>query len=174
MDMSHPTRTTALALLISALCAGAHAQSARTREEVRIELNEAIRNGDMSSGESGLTLRQRFPGRYPQAAAPMPGLTRAQVQQELSEATRNGELLAGGEVGWRRNDGVPGGFPKQLQVGTKTRDEVRAELADAIHTGDVIAGGELGLPRNQLVPGLKTREAATMTARAATHKRAMQ
>jgi len=172
--MTHPTWTTALALVISAAFTGAHAQSPRTREEVRIELTEAIRNGDMSSGESGLTLRQRFPGRYPQAEAPMRGLSRAQVQQDLSEATRNGELLAGGEVGWRRNDGVPGGFPRQLQVGTKTRDEVRAELADAIRTGDIVAGGELGLPRNQLVPDLKTRPASTMTARAATHKRAME
>src|SRR3954468_19280820 len=142
--MTRSIRSTALALLVSVLCAAAHAQAAKTREQVRNELAQAIRNGDMISGESGLTLRQQFPARYPQAA-PTPGLSREQVEQELADALRGGDLMVGGELADRRSDGVPGAFPRELMVGMKTREQVRSELAEAIRTGDVLAGGEMGL-----------------------------
>ena len=45
------------------------AAGGRTRGEVRAELAEAIRTGDiMASGDSGQTLRERYPGRYAKTA----------------------------------------------------------------------------------------------------------
>jgi hypothetical protein len=149
--MQHTIRQAALVVALAALGATASAQTARTREQVRAELAEAIRNGDIISGESGLTLRQQFPGRYP-AAPQAAGLTRAQVQAELAQAIRNGELLTGGEIAQRAADARPGAFPSELMVGQRTRAEVKAELAQAIRTGDILAAGESGQLRNQLNP----------------------
>ena len=150
--MQHTIRHAALVLALAAVGATASAQSGTTREQVRNELAEALRSGDIISGESGLTLREQFPARYP-AAPKAPGLTRAQVQEELAQAIREGGLLAGGEIAQRPGDGPAGAFPRELIVGQRTRAEVRAELADAIRTGDILAAGESGQLRNQLSPG---------------------
>ena len=139
--MKRSIRITALTVALAAPYLVAHAQSGATREQVTNELAEAIRSGDIISGESGLTLREQFPGRYPQAPKP-PGRTRAQVQAELADAIRNGEVIAGGEIGSPGVQGIPGAFPRELMVGQKTRAEVQQELAEAIRTGDMLAGGE--------------------------------
>ncbi|MEJ8837480.1 DUF4148 domain-containing protein [Ramlibacter sp. AN1133] len=144
-------RQAAFLVALAALGATASAQTAKTREQVRSELAEAIRSGDIISGESGLTLREQFPGRYP-AVPKAPGLSRAQVQAELAQAIRDGELVSGGEIAQRAADGLPGAFPRELQVGQRTRAEVKAELAEAIRTGNILAAGESGQLRNQLNP----------------------
>lgn len=76
----------------------------KTREQVRAELNEAIRNGSLiADGETGQTFAQLFPGSYSastsataSAAAPkavaVTGKTREQVRAETMEALRLGLL----------------------------------------------------------------------------------
>ena len=52
----------------------------RTRAEVKAELAEAIRNGDMvADSETGATFRQLYPSRYP-ATTVAAGKTRAEVK----------------------------------------------------------------------------------------------
>ena len=56
-------------LLAATLGAGAHAQSAVSREQVKAELAQAIRSGNMiGDGNTGQTLRELNPQRYPAAA----------------------------------------------------------------------------------------------------------
>jgi ribosomal protein L30E len=149
--MNHSIHRTALVIALSVLCVGAHSQSERSREQVRAELAQAMRTGDIVSGESGLTLREQFPGRYPQRAQAT-GFTRAQVEAELAAAIRDGHVITGGEIGQRPDQGVPGGFPRELAVRQKSRADVEAELAEAIRTGDILAGGESGQLLNQQNP----------------------
>jgi len=63
-------RTTISFLLAAATAASAHAEPAKTREQVRAERLEAIRTGDVyASGDIGLKLNELYPQRYPQPAA---------------------------------------------------------------------------------------------------------
>ena len=83
--MSTSRTTFALLALAATLTVGTAqaqtAQTGKTREEVRAELAEATRTGNiMANGESGLTLRELFPQRYA-AVATASGLTRAQVHR---------------------------------------------------------------------------------------------
>ena len=87
---------TALALAIAALGTG-HAMAAdstvaKTREQVKAELAEAIRTGDMVVGEAGQKANELYPNRYP-AKPTVQGKTREQVKAELAEAIRSGSLL---------------------------------------------------------------------------------
>ena len=93
----------------------ASAQSAPlTREQVRAELFQAIRSGDMmGSGESSKTLRQINPRAYPAQAATGAKKTREQVQQELGQAIKSGEMMAAGESGAKLNEIAPGRYPSQ-------------------------------------------------------------
>src|SRR3954447_24197383 len=76
---------------------GAHAQSAITREQVKAELAEAIRSGNMiGDGTTGQTLRELNPQRYP--AIPRVSSTREQVKAELEQARLSGQLSTGGEL----------------------------------------------------------------------------
>ena len=89
-----------------AFAADPHTPS-KTREQVRAELIQAQRNGDMlAAGESGLTLREQNPGEYP-AAQMLAGKTRAQVTAELAEALRTGDVMAGGDSGAKLNELAP-------------------------------------------------------------------
>ena len=84
---------------------------AKTREEVRAELIEAQRIGDiMADGETGKKLNELYPHRYPAVPAG-PGLTRAQVMAELAEAQRRGDILADGETGKKLNELYPNRYP---------------------------------------------------------------
>jgi hypothetical protein len=146
------TRTTVSLLLLAALGTTTQAQSEKTREQVKAELAEAIRTGDViANGESGLKLNELYPQRYPHAAAAA-GATRAQVTGELAEAIRTGNMIAAGEGGLKLNEEFPQRYPAVAVAVGKTRDQVKAETAEAIRTGDMIAAGESGLKLNQLNP----------------------
>ena len=102
--------THAAVLLAAMLGAGAHAQSTLTREQVKAELAEAIRTGNMiGDGTTGQSLRELNPQRYPSAAA-RSDLSREQVQAELKQARLAGEVSTGGDLnlagpGLDRRDG---------------------------------------------------------------------
>jgi hypothetical protein len=79
----------------------------KTREQVRAELLEAQRNGDiMADGETGKKLNEVFPNAYP-AKATTGGLTREQVKAELIEAERRGDVMVDGESGRKLNEFSP-------------------------------------------------------------------
>ena len=66
------TRLSVVAIALSTLVAGhalaADPSTAKTREQVRAELIEAQRNGDLiADGETGLRFNQLYPHLYPQA-----------------------------------------------------------------------------------------------------------
>ena len=66
--------------------------STKTRAQVKAELAEAIRVGDIiADSERGLTAYQLNPSAYPARPAAM-GKTRAQVQDELAKAHMDGSL----------------------------------------------------------------------------------
>jgi hypothetical protein len=141
-----------LALAATLAAAGAQAQTGKTREEVKAELAEATRTGNIiANGESGLTLRELYPQRYP-AVATAPGLTRAQVLAELEEAKRTGDLMAGGDSGLRLNELYPQLYPPKFAGLGKTRAQVQAELREAVRTGDMMASGETGVLLKDLYP----------------------
>jgi hypothetical protein len=106
----------AIALAVAALSAG-HALAAdvdapKTRDQVRAELFEAQRTGDIvADGESGQKLNELYPHRYPAVAAAAQGKTRATVQAELQEAQRTGDLVAVGETGQKLNELYPHRYP---------------------------------------------------------------
>jgi hypothetical protein len=154
--MSRSRTTFALLALAATLTVGTAqaqtAQAGKTREEVRAELAEAIRTGNvMASGESGLTLRELFPQRYA-AVATAPGLTRAQVIGELEAARRTGDLIAGGESGLRLNELNPQAYPPKFAGLGTTRAQVQAELREAVRTGNMMANGEAGVLLKDLYP----------------------
>lgn len=100
--------STLAGLLVALGTLGAQSQAhAISREQVRMELADAIRSGDVATGESSLSRRELFPQRYPAPAAAAMGKTRAQVQAELAEAIRTGDLVANGETGLKLNQLQP-------------------------------------------------------------------
>jgi hypothetical protein len=83
--------------------ASASAQS-RTRTEVRGELLEAQRRGDlMSFGDSESAFTQRYPG----GTSATSGLTRAEVKAQVLEAQRRGDLMMSGDSGSSFNGAYP-------------------------------------------------------------------
>ncbi|MGQ3198122.1 MAG: hypothetical protein ACT6UH_26220, partial [Hydrogenophaga sp.] len=131
---------------------------AKTREQVRAELAQAQRNGDLiADGETGARFNQLYPHLYAQPVAV--GKTRAEVKAELAEAVRNGDLVADGETGAKFKDVAPAQYaaarneaPVTTVAVGKTREQVKAELAEAIRNGELIADGETGAKFNQLYP----------------------
>ena len=145
-------RTTISLVLLAVLGTTAQAQSEVTREQVKAELAEAIRIGDvLAPGDSGLKLNELYPQRYPHSAA-SPATTRAQVKAELAEAIRTGDMLAGGDSGIKLNEEFPQRYPVAVVPPGRTRAEVKAELAEAIRTGDMVGNNELGLKLNEEFP----------------------
>jgi len=141
-----------IALLLAAAGA-AHAQAPLSRAQVRAELAEAARTGALlAPGDSGMTLAERDPSRYPRPGA-APGETRAQVRADLQSAIRHGDVLAGGDSGRRENERFPQRYPDGApHAVARTRAEVRAETADAIRRGDVLAIGDSGQKLNERFP----------------------
>ena len=124
----------------------------KTREQVRAELAQAMRSGDMlASGESGLTLKQINPGAYPVDASAQVTKTREQVRTELEQAIRTGDILAGGESSAKLNELTPGRYPAVATAPSKTRGQVKSELARAIREGEIVAG-EDGRKLNEIYP----------------------
>jgi predicted RNase H-like HicB family nuclease len=157
------TRLSVVAIALSTLVAG-HALAAdpavgKTREQVRAELNEAIRSGDLiADGATGQRYNQLAPHLYAQPVAV--AKSRAEVKAELAEAIRNGDIVADGETGQRYNQVAPAQYAAAraeapvvtAAVVGKTREQVKAELAEAIRNGDMVADGETGAKFNQLYP----------------------
>lgn len=83
--------TPLLTLLVAAFSAGpalaADASAAKTRGQVKAELAEARRTGDIAHGEFGHQLKELYPGSYP-AKPGAQGKTRQQVKEELQDAVR--------------------------------------------------------------------------------------
>lgn len=85
------TLTLALAALATGSAFAADAVGPKTRDQVRAELVEAQRTGDIvAHGESGKKLNELYPSQYPAKAATQ-SHTRAQVLAELAQAKRSGE-----------------------------------------------------------------------------------
>jgi hypothetical protein len=159
-------RTSITVLLFAALSSAAHAQSEKTREQVKAELAQAIRTGNMpASGDSGLLLNELYPQRYATPAA-QAGLTREQVKAELVQAIRTGNMVAAGEGGLKLHEEFPQRYPAVAVAVGKTREQVKAETAEAIRTGDIIEAGESGLKLNQLYPQRYAKARATYSAQA--------
>jgi hypothetical protein len=145
------TRITSSFLVLSALCIGAQAQTAVTRDQVRSEWAAAVRAGDVAPAGEGMTLREMYPGRYAKAPAVV-AKTRAEVKSELAEAVRTGDIMASGEAGLKLNELHPRSYAETaFAVNGKTREQVKFELAEAVRTGDVVAG-ESGMKLNEIYP----------------------
>lgn len=99
---------TATALILaSGLIASTTTFAEVTREQVKAELAEAIRTGDvMADGESGRKLNEVFPNGYP-AKQVQSSVTRERVKTELAEAIRTGNIVAGGQSSLKLNEVSP-------------------------------------------------------------------
>ena len=105
--------TLAVAALVAGNVLAADVSASKTREQVRAELSEAQRTGDIFAiGEAGQKLNELFPSRYPSKVAAK-GLTREQVRAELVEAQRSGDIVVAGESGKKLNELFPGLYPKK-------------------------------------------------------------
>lgn len=139
-------------LALAASVSGAYAQSGLTRDQVRSQIEEARRNGDLlAPGEAGVPLRQLVPGNYPRQPVTA-GRSRAEVQAELREAQLTGNLLAAGEIGLTAAQLNPSAYPAPPMVAGKSREQVRAETLQAIRDGDILGPGESGLTLRQQYP----------------------
>lgn len=73
-------------IIASGVLAGTQSIAGVTREQVKAELAEAVRTGDiMAGGELSGKLNELYPNQYPAKQAKT-SLTRAQVKTELAEA----------------------------------------------------------------------------------------
>lgn len=116
-------RTTVSLLLLAALGTSAQAQSGKTREQVRAELAEAIRTGNvLANGDTGLKLNELYPQRYPHSAAAVVA-TRAQVKADLAGAVRTGDVIASGETGLKLNEQFPQRLSRRCR---RCRQDTRA------------------------------------------------
>ena len=84
----------------------------KTREQVRAELMEAIRTGNMpANDESGRLLNEVNPSAYPPKVM-APCKTRDEVRAELAQAQRTGNMPANDESGCMLRDMYPDLYPK--------------------------------------------------------------
>ncbi|HEY5582360.1 MAG TPA: DUF4148 domain-containing protein [Rhodoferax sp.] len=89
------TKFAATALILACgLIASTTTFAGVTREQVKAELAEAVRTGDvMADGETGRKLNEVFPNGYP-AKQVQSSVTREQVKAELAETVRTGDRQA--------------------------------------------------------------------------------
>jgi hypothetical protein len=106
------TRTYFTPIALAAVFAGgqgfaADTSTGKTRDQVRAELKEAVRTGNMrANDETGRMRNEVNPSQYP--AQPMTqGKTRAEVIAELKEAVRTGNMRANDETGRLLNEVNP-------------------------------------------------------------------
>ena len=118
---------TSLSFILSLGLSAAGAQTGKSRAEVRAELDEAMRLGQLLDGTTGQPMNLLYPGMYPQSSAPSMtspvqaarapiaplGKTRAEVKAELNEAIRTGSLVYG-EHGETLRDLYPHRYPSTL------------------------------------------------------------
>jgi Tat protein secretion system quality control protein TatD with DNase activity len=144
-------RTATPWLLLAAIASVAHAEAPKTREQVKAELKEAIRTGDvLAGGDSGLKMNELYPQRYPHVAVETK--TRAEVKTELAAAMREGTIVPAGEGGMTLRDEFPQRYPTVAVAPGRTREEVVAETLQAIRNGDMVAAGEGGMTLSQEFP----------------------
>jgi Tat protein secretion system quality control protein TatD with DNase activity len=154
---------TATWLLLAAIASAAHAEAPKTREQVKAELKEAIRTGDvLAGGDTGLKMNELYPQRYPHVAAETK--TRAEVQAELAAAMRDGTMVAAGEGALTLRDEFPQRFPAVAVAPGRTREEVVAETREAISNGDMFAAGEGGMKLSEEFPERYAKQRALYTA----------
>ncbi len=149
------TKFAAIALVLaSGLIAGTPALAGVTRAQVKAELAEAIRTGDIAApgDEQGRKLNELNPSRYPAKLA-QASLTREQVKTELAEAIRTGDMPANGEQSSKLNELYPSMYPAKQVQASLTRDQVKAELAEAIRTGNYMIS-ESGQMCNEAHPSM--------------------
>jgi methyl coenzyme M reductase gamma subunit len=148
------TKIAATALIIaSTLIVATPSFAGVTREEVKAELAQAIRTGDMPApGNRGLMLNELYPNRYP-AKQVQASLTREQVKAELAQAVRTGDIQAPGNRGLMLNELYPSRYPAKQAQASLTREQVKAELAEAIRTGDFMAS-DSGQKCNEIHPDM--------------------
>lgn len=138
-------------LLSAALVTTVSAQTAKTREQVSAEFEQARRSGDvLGSGEAGLTLRELHPQTYPSAQRSL--VSRSSVIADLAQAQANGDTLAAGEIGLPLNEVSPRLYPSKVAIASRSRADVKAEVREAVRDGGLLASGEVGLPLNQVHP----------------------
>ena len=102
-----------------------------TREQVRAELEQAQRSGDIiGQSDTGKMLIEMYPGKYPTKPASQ-GKTREQVRAELTQAQVSGDIMAGSDRGKMLNEVTPGKYPAKPATQGITREQVRAELGQA-------------------------------------------
>ncbi|MDO9216071.1 MAG: DUF4148 domain-containing protein [Lacisediminimonas sp.] len=135
-----PALTLALAALAAGNALASDAGAPKTTGQVRAELLEAQRTGDIvADGNSGQKLNELYPSQYPAKAAAQ-GNTRAQVLAELAQAQRTGDIAVHGESGQKLNELNPGHYPAQAATQGNTRAQVLAELAQAQRSGGLAYG----------------------------------
>lgn len=131
------THISTIALAFATLFAGqamaASVTTTLTRDQVKAELSEAVRTGNISSGESGVMLNELYPQNYPGQQVSS-SLTREQVKADLAEAKRTGHILAD-DSSLKLNEQFPHLYPEQQATTTMTRAQVKAELAEAKNMG---------------------------------------
>jgi len=138
------TLTLALAALAAGNVLAADSAAPKTRDQVRAELAEAQRTGDMLAfGNSGKKLNELYPSQYP-AKAVTQGNSRAQVQAELAEAQRTGDIVANGNSGKKLSELHPTQYPAKAAAQGNTREQVLAELAQAQRSGEIGFGNNHG------------------------------
>ncbi len=90
-----------------------HTAVGKTRAQVKADLADAIRTGDIyAGGEPSWKLNELFPDQYPAKSA-VADKTRERVKAELAQAIRTGDIYAGGEPSWKLNELFPGFYPSQ-------------------------------------------------------------
>lgn len=136
MNTKLRTTVSILALAVAAVPVFAQdAAAAKTREQVRAELLEAQRTGDvMADGESGMRLNELYPRNFP-ASTTAQGRARTEVRSELLEAQRRGELMSFGDSESAFTQRYPGSTPATSGM---TRAEVKAQLLDAQRRGELM------------------------------------
>ena len=128
--MNKPSTLASVVLMLAALTGSAFAQgsmgageigwrdgtpaagSAKTREQVRAELAQARRDGDLvAAGDADTASNTAQSGRYATAFAGV-SKTRAEVKAELAEARRNGDVIVGDSSVTLREE-FPQRYPQQ-------------------------------------------------------------
>jgi hypothetical protein len=90
----------------------------KKRAEVVAELQEDRANGDLSLGNTGLTARDVFPGKFPLKVVAK-AKTREQVPVELAEAIRTGDITGLGDARFTVRDQYPQYYTTMAAPSTK-------------------------------------------------------
>lgn len=143
----------AVAALVSSQTLAADSGTPLDREQVRAELGLAQQAGDViADNESGRTLREVYPDRYPILNAPTK--SRAEVMSELVQAQRDGTVIVENESGRIAREVTPSAYSHVATPAGQglTREEVRAQLRAAQASGDIVGDNESGKTLRELYP----------------------